>query len=1621
MKTFNILTLLLAFALGTHSQIVINEFQPDIDRVEIKNTGPSAVDVSSYRLCTWPDYKALSSLTIESGALMLEPGAFLVVSGHFTDVDNLADNELGLYIDSSFGSSASILDYVEWGSHGHMRSSVAEEAGIWLDGSFLNAPDAGMSVSWDGVSDSISSWSVGAATFGCENTSAGEISTESETTVCTGDGSDDLVIVELSGNTGTNSIFVLTDEDANILDTQTESLFNFEGAGDGICLIWHLSYDDDVDLDVENANDLTGCFSLSNSIAVTRNNPDGGIISTTDVTIVCLADENSGQVTVDTEGVIGGNETFIITDEELNIIAVQEDNVFQFGEAGPGVCLIWHLSYENDVDLNITSADDLAGCFSLSNSITITRNNPDGGFISTGDDTELCTSDENEDLVFVDFEDVEGTNSLFVVTNEALDILDTQTDNEFDFEGTPSGTCLIWHLSYEDDVDLEGVTNTADITGCHDLSNSIEIVRTAPQGGTISTTDNTTVCTGDGEPDLITVVLEGASGPNSLFAITDAELNILGTQTETEFDFDGAGPGVCFIWHVSYEDDTNIEEITNGDDITGCFSASNSIAITRNQPNGGDISTESPTEVCTNDGQPDLVVVDFEGVEGTNGIFVITDTDSNILATSVESTLNFEGTPEGTCLVWHLSYEDDVDLEGVTNTADITGCHDLSNSIEIIRKTPNGGTITTENLTTICADDGVADPVEVTVENVNGANSIFVVTDEALEIIQTQTESTFDFDAAGEGVCLIWHMSYEDDVDLEGVTNAGDITGCFDLSNSIAITRKVGEDCDCLANGGTISTEDDTDVCVGDGTADNVTVSFVGTSGTNSIFVITDESLEIIDTQTDATFNFDGAGEGVCLIWHLSHDEAIDFDVVTNTNDITGCFDLSNSITINRTAAPTAGTISTSDPIEVCTSDGEDDIVTVELAGNEGTNGIFVLTNETLDILDTQEGNEFNFEGAGEGTCLIWHLSYEDNVSLDITNAGMLSGCFALSNSISVVRKAPNGGDISTEDPTTICAGDGEADPITVALAGEVGPNGLWVITDESLNILGTQEENVFDFEGAGAGVCLIWHLSYEDDVDLTDVTNTEDIIGCHNLSNPIAVTRNQPTGGVISTDDFTTICAGDGEDDNVTVDFEGADGTNSLFVITDEDLNIIDTQTSNMFNFEGAGEGICLIWHLSYEDGVDVGVSNAGDLNGCFDLSNSITINRRVGVDCDCLANGGIISTEDPTVICAGNGEDDIVNVSFTNVSGTNSLFVITDTNLDIINTQTETQFNFEGAGAGTCLIWHLSHEDDVDLTGVTNTGDITGCFDLSNSIEIVRNSPQGGEISTTDPTTFCVGDDNPDEVNVSFTDVAGTNSLFVITDTDLEIIATQIESSFEFDGAGVGVCLIWHLSYEDDVDLEGVTNTGDITGCFNLSNSIEVNRENASADAVTVDGSEDSITVIVGDGTADAVTFGNTSSSALSYTYVITSSSDVIIGTTDDTYDFEDETPGTCRVYGVSYSGTLTVTSGNLISSVTSNECFDVSDDFLPVIKDQFIGIGEVDGINALIYPTVVQSELTISGLSQSYDLVIYNGTGQVVFNKNIGNGVSTVVLPNLSKGLYIGKITSSEINQSFRLIKE
>ncbi len=1091
---------------------------------------------------------------------------------------------------------------------------------------------------------------------------------------CVGDGVADNIdagAIVLSGNSGPNSQWVITDDQGNILGLPPSyEAVDFDDAPAGTCLVWHLSFEDGL-MGAEvgnNASDLVGCFNLSNSIEVVRISPEGGTLEGGPFSF-CVGDGVTDTIAtglITLSGNTGSNSQWVITDIDGNILGLPSNyEDVDFDDAPEGTCLVWHLSFEDGLTGAAigNNASDLAGCFSLSNSIEVIRGSADGGTLEGGP-FAFCVGDGVADTIatgLITLTGNSGTNSQWVITDDQGMILGLPGNYEdVNFDDAPAGTCLVWHLSFEDGLTGAEVGNNAsDLMGCFDLSNSIEVVRSEVNGGALEG-GPFAFCVGDGEADTIAtglITLGGNVGTNSQWVITDDQGNILGLPENYEdVNFDEAPVGTCLVWHLSFEDGLTGAEIgNNASDLEGCFSLSNSIAVVRDSPEGGTIEG-GPFEFCVGDGVADTIatgLITLTGNSGMNSQWVVTDIDGNILGLPPTYELvDFDDAPAGTCLIWHLSYADGlVGAEVGNNAIDLLGCFSLSNSIEVVRTSPNGGALEGGPFE-FCVGDGEADTIAaglILLAGNTGTNSQWVITDDQGMILGLPGNYTdVNFDEAPAGTCLVWHLSFEDGLTgAEVGNNASDLMGCFNLSNSIEVVRITGDDCDtdCLADGGIIEGGPFM-FCVGDGVADTIAtglITLTGNMGTNSQWVITDDQGNILGLPENyEDVNFDEAPVGTCLVWHLSFEDGLTgAEIGNNASDLMGCFDLSNSIEVIRTS-PNGGILE-GGPFEFCVGDGNVDTIAtglITLTGNSGMNSQWVITDEDGNILGLPANYEdVNFDEAPGGTCLVWHLSFEDGLTgAEIgNNASDLMGCFALSNSIAVSRTGVNGGLLTTTTgATTIttCNGNGDQDAFDVLLTDTIGESFLWLLTDGDGNIVELPTTSPFFFDGTDLDTCYLWNLSYHGMVTGVEIgANAANIeASCFELSNPLTIAKTFVEGGTISTATGTTtieVCVDDGIPDDISVILENEVGDSSIWVTTSATLTILDFPVGPPFNFEGGGPGVCLLWHVSYSgtlDGLEVG-QNISNLVGCYNESNQIIINKLTGDNCPNLSPNIVIN----------------------------------------------------------------------------------------------------------------------------------------------------------------------------------------------------------------------------------------------------------------------------------------------------------------------------------------------------------------------------------------------------------
>jgi len=179
------------------------------------------------------------------------------------------------------------------------------------------------------------------------------------------------------------------------------------------------------------------------------------------------------------------------------------------------------------------------------------------------------------------------------------------------------------------------------------------------------------------------------------------------------------------------------------------------------------------------------------------------------------------------------------------------------------------------------------------------------------------------------------------------------------------------------------------------------------------------------------------------------------------------------------------------------------------------------------------------------------------------------------------------------------------------------------------------------------------------------------------------------------------------------------------------------------------------------------------------------------------CNVAGGTLAGG-PFEFCIGDSIPDNLPLDAINLSGSlgeQSQWIVTDSaGITILGLPGDpSDVNFEEAGVGTCLIWHLAFQDSLSglvVDGLVN--DIQGCFSLSNAVTVLRNSLENCTTDTTatetdnpidsmtcnisggtiegGPFEFCVGDTIADQIpadSILLNDNTGTNSQWLVTDS--------------------------------------------------------------------------------------------------------------------------------------------------------------------------------------------------------------------------------------------------------------
>ncbi len=205
---------------------------------------------------------------------------------------------------------------------------------------------------------------------------------------CIGDGIPDFIpadAINLVNNIGDNQYWVITNTSGTeILEIPTSPYnVDFDGSDPGTCVLWSVSSTGPMLGLVVGGNFLAldGCHSKSNFISIFRYQNTPGLITGGPFTF-CVGDSVADIIQesdINLSGNTGANSQWIITDNNGMITDLPVDNLneINFDEADAGTAMLYHLSYDGPISGlgdNMPLAN-LDGCLSLSNGLTITKEN----------------------------------------------------------------------------------------------------------------------------------------------------------------------------------------------------------------------------------------------------------------------------------------------------------------------------------------------------------------------------------------------------------------------------------------------------------------------------------------------------------------------------------------------------------------------------------------------------------------------------------------------------------------------------------------------------------------------------------------------------------------------------------------------------------------------------------------------------------------------------------------------------------------------------------------------------------------------------------------------------------------------------------------------------------------------------------------------------------------------------------------------------------------------------------------------------------------------------------------------------------------------------------------------
>jgi len=1238
-----------------------------------------------------------------------------------------------------------------------------------------------------------------------------EITTEgngkADVLTCPSDGRSDMVIFQSNlGNSNTDYVFIITNENNIVLDYRQNPYLNFERVTFSPLRVYGMSYSGD--LTVRRGSKLfstqlaTACFELSkNFIKIEKSIPDAGQISTMQglqAVNFCPGDP-SNRVRFQNGDANGDSYAYVAVDAEGKILAVTKSDVLDFSEFEAGMYEVVGIAYRgnlldivgDNIDVNYLSD----ACFSISkNRVEVRLEELNGGTITAsaeGEVLESCTLD-----ALLSFATVDAPNSsyAYLVINENDEIVAIVSPNaSLDVSTLPFGNHRVTGLAYTRSLTAQvgdNINNSNFSLGCHEFSeNVIQLQKTALSANTISTTDGlqeVDFC----NKNTFSLLYEVVDYAKTAYIVTDKNQNVISINETPEVTVEVE---MAQIYGLAYTGDLNLKV---GDVLTAtiisdaCYQVSgNFISVNKVELDGGELELMSGGTdfyACPAAVGQLILQAGHQNATGNSYTYVLLDDADIVQAISAEGDFSFSEASTGEFSILGVAHLLPLSISlGDAFSTDYslsTECYDLSNNrIKVVWQEPSGGRISTlagEDKVLFCAN-AISTRIDLMNEETSGTNYIYILTD-VEGIILAYSINGFDVANFEGSEFLVYGLAFTGNNEEEIGTNIADAAlaeNCHALTEQpLTIGNFEPQETFVAAQ----SLQSDLDICA---TSDEEIQIEVMNSGDQDayFYLLTDEKDQLIAVFEEEVITLSDKN-GERKIWGVSASGAItvkEGQVITTATITDGCYQLStNFLTLKATRLSSTRITSfqEEEQITICYGDGMPNYIGFSTAEETTNEYRFVMTDENNTILRVMQSNIQNFETAGPKVTRVWGVNYTGTLSVRpgqvLTEVAISNGCYTLSeNFVEITRAQLDAGVISIkgiEEDLKLCAAVGEEQLYELATSTAQTARYSYILMNVMGQVVDVVESSTIDFGAYVQSELNIYGVAHVSDLNIKagDAIEGANVAeGCYDLSaNQVSVIRDVVDAGQVTTPDgqpTAFLCPDDNQPDIVVFVNNTDSRQNYQFIVTDEDNTVIGLPNSMLFDFSDFIGGSYRIWGLSYTGDLTIGV---GDLlvetatlaNGCFSLSKEYLAVEQESPFADQITTlDGQISK----VAYVKDGTPDLIEFTLPNGKG-GTLVVITNTRDVIVGISTDGTFDFDPFSVGFYRAYGVAYTGNILLKiGDSYTGrNVTnGCYQATNNFVQIICAPgnRGNRPNASDEYNGAVGiSPNPvvTDFNLSF-----------------------------------------------------------------------------------------------------------------------------------------------------------------------------------------------------------------------------------------------------------------------------